>query len=84
MINFKVELIKLLSCMDAVFKLLHVEVARKTTDGSEKKNGANTEMGYCPFEHKAGRATQGHWARAEGRWARRLGRWAQARALGAG
>ena len=24
--------------MDAVFKLLHVEVARKATDGSEKKN----------------------------------------------
>ena len=37
MINFKVELIKLLSCMDAVFKLLHVEVARKATNGSEKK-----------------------------------------------
>ena len=24
--------------MDAVFKLLHVEVARKATDGNEKKN----------------------------------------------
>ena len=33
----KVELIKLLSCMDAVFKLLHVEVARKATGGNEKK-----------------------------------------------
>ena len=22
---------------------------------NEKKNGADTEMGYCPFEHKAGR-----------------------------
>ena len=28
---------KFLSCMDAVFKLLHVEVARKATDGNEKK-----------------------------------------------
>ena len=28
---------KFLSCIDAVFKLLHVEVARKTTDGNEKK-----------------------------------------------
>ena len=37
MINFKVELRNLLSCMDAVFKLLHVEIARKATDGSEKK-----------------------------------------------
>ena len=35
LINFKVALIKLLSCMDAVFKLLHVEVA---TNGNEKKN----------------------------------------------
>ena len=35
MINFKVELLKLLSCMDAVFKLLHVEVARKATDGKK-------------------------------------------------
>ena len=34
----KVELIKFLSCMDAVFMLLHVEVARKATDGNEKKN----------------------------------------------
>ena len=33
----KVELIKLLSCMDALFKLLHVEVARKATGGNEKK-----------------------------------------------
>ena len=24
--------------MDAIFKLLHVEVARKATDGNEKKN----------------------------------------------
>ena len=76
MINFKVELIKLLSCMDAVFTPLHVEVARKATDGSEKKNGADTEMGYCPFEHKSWRAVQSRWVRAEGRWARRLGRWA--------
>ena len=22
---------------------------------NEKKNGADTKMGYCPFEHKAGR-----------------------------
>ena len=29
---------KILSCMDAVFKLPHVEVARKATDGNEKKN----------------------------------------------
>ena len=35
----------------------------------KKKNGANTEMGYCPFEHKAGRA-----GRALGCWgARRAG-----------
>ena len=33
----KVELMKFLSCMDAVFKLLHVEVAREATDGNEKK-----------------------------------------------
>ena len=26
---------KFFSCMDAVFKLLHVEVARKATDGNE-------------------------------------------------
>ena len=24
-----------------------------------KKNGADTEMGYCPFEHKAGCAAEG-------------------------
>ena len=36
LIDFIVELIKVLSCVDAVFKLLHVEVARKATDG--KKN----------------------------------------------
>ena len=57
MINFKVELIKLLSCMDAVFKLLHVEIARKATDGSgKKKKKLMQNLGYCPFEHKAGRA----------------------------
>ena len=33
----KVELMKFLSCMDAVFKLLHVEVARKAADENEKK-----------------------------------------------
>ena len=34
-----------------------------------KKNGVDTEMGYCPFEHKAGRA-----GRALGCWgARRVG-----------
>ena len=37
LINFIVELIKVLSCVDAVFKLLHVEVARKATDRNEKK-----------------------------------------------
>ena len=26
---------------------------------NEKNNGADTEMGYCPFEHKAGRASWG-------------------------
>ena len=36
--RIKVELIKLMICMDAVFKLLHVEVARKATGGNEKKN----------------------------------------------
>ena len=36
--DFIVELIKVLSCVDAVFKLLHVEVARKATDGERKKN----------------------------------------------
>ena len=85
MINFKVELIKLLSCMDAVFKLLHVEVARKAIDGSEKKNGANIEMGYCPFEHKVGRAVQGSWARGAEELGSRGGEvGAQAGALGAG
>ena len=34
----KVELMKFLSCMDVVFKLLHVEVAREATDGNEKNN----------------------------------------------
>ena len=38
LIDFIVELIKVLSCVDAVFKLLHVEVARKATDGEQKKN----------------------------------------------
>ena len=46
--------------MDALFKLLHVEVARKATDGNEKqKIGAEPEMAYCPFEHKARCAAQG-------------------------
>ena len=85
MINFKVELIKLLSCMDAVFKLLHVEVARKAIDGSEKKNGADIEMDYCPFEHKAGRAVQGSWARGAGELGSRGGELgSQAGALGSG
>ena len=35
LINFIVELIKVLSCVDAVFKLLHVEVARKATKRNE-------------------------------------------------
>ena len=38
LIDFIVELIKVLSFVDAVFKLLHVEVARKATDGERKKN----------------------------------------------
>ena len=38
LIDFIVELIKVLSCVDAVFKLLHVEIARKATDGERKKN----------------------------------------------
>ena len=51
----------------------------------QKKNGADTEMGYCPFEHKAG---LGAWAHgAHGRGARRSkargklahGRWAMGR-----
>ena len=33
LINFIVELIKVLICVDVVFKLLHLEVARKATDG---------------------------------------------------
>ena len=33
--RIKVELIKILSCMGAVFKLLHVGVARKATGGNE-------------------------------------------------
>ena len=37
LINFIVELIKVLSCVDVVFKLLHVEVASKATDRNEKK-----------------------------------------------
>ena len=40
----------------------------------KKKKGADTEMGTYPFEHKARRAAQGGWARAEGSWAPRLGR----------
>ena len=49
LINFIVELIKVLSCVDAVFKLLHVEVARKATDRNEKKKNS----GQCPvFEHE--------------------------------
>ena len=47
----------------------------KKKKGCEKKNGADTEMGYCPFEHKAGRAALGVHAGALG---------TQARALGAG
>ena len=38
LINFIVELIKVWSCVDAVFKLLHVVVARKATDRKKKKN----------------------------------------------
>ena len=37
LINFIVELIKVLSCVDAVFKLLHVKVVRKATERNEKK-----------------------------------------------
>ena len=37
LIDFIVELIKVLSCVDAVFKLLHVEVVRKATDRERKK-----------------------------------------------
>ena len=33
---------------------------------NEKKNGADTEIGYCPFEHKAGRAGRALGARALG------------------
>ena len=44
----KVELMKFLSCMDAVFNLLHVEVARKATDGNEKKKRKN-EMRWRNF-----------------------------------
>ena len=40
-----------------------------------KKNGVDTEMGYCPFEHKAGR----HGRRHAGRW----GPWAGQQARGA-
>ena len=36
--KIKVELKKFLSCMDVVFKLLHVEITRKATDGKEKNN----------------------------------------------
>ena len=36
LINFIVELIKVWSCVDAVFKLLHVVVARKATDRKKK------------------------------------------------
>ena len=35
--RIKLELIKFLSCKKAVFNLLHVGVARKTTGGIEKK-----------------------------------------------
>ena len=34
-----------------------MEIKEKIKD--EKKNGADTEMGYCPFEHKAGRGALG-------------------------
>ena len=41
--RIKVELIKILSCMGAVFKLLHVGVARKATRGNEKKKKGKDE-----------------------------------------
>ena len=37
----------------------------------KKKNGADTKMGYCPFEHKAGRVGAGRAGMALG--ARALG-----------
>ena len=46
LIDFIVELIKVLSCVDAVFKLLHVEVARKATDGERKKNEERKKIGF--------------------------------------
>ena len=50
LINFVVELIKVLTCVDAIFKLLHVEVASKATDRNEKKKKF---MDSAPvFEHE--------------------------------
>ena len=38
--------------MDAVFKLLHVEVARKATDGNEKKKKSFSKVLQCKTEEK--------------------------------
>ena len=46
LINFIVELIKVLTCVDAVFKLLHVEVASKATDRNEKKKNLWTVLQF--------------------------------------
>ena len=49
---------------------------------NEKKNGADTEMGYCPFEHKVGRAGRALGERGAGAWygkLKRATRGAQAR-----
>ena len=45
---------------------------------NEKKNGADTEMGYCPFEHKAGRVGRALGTGTLGRWASEM----QARGTG--
>ena len=37
---------KFLNCIDAIFKLLHVEVAKKATNGNEKKNEVKKFCGW--------------------------------------
>ena len=41
-----------------MFKPLHVWSSKEAT-GNEEKNGAEPEMGYCPFEHWLGAGALG-------------------------
>ena len=50
-----------------MFKQLHVWSSKEAIGNEEKKNGAEPEMGYCPFEHWLGAGRAGAGALGAGR-----------------